>query len=60
MPLKTPPLDQAFAFRRQLIECFKENKVKSPTMGVAVCFPDTFFFQTPKQIIGDRQFIVVF
>jgi hypothetical protein len=49
IPLKTPPLDQAFIFRRQLIERFRENKVESPTIGVVVCFPDTFFSQQPTQ-----------
>lgn len=45
-PLKTPPLDQAFNFRRRLIDQFRENQVEPPTIGVAVCFPDTFFFST--------------
>ena len=49
IPLKTPPLDQAFIFRRQLIERSRENKIESPTIGVAVCFPDTFFSQQPTQ-----------
>ena len=47
--LKKSPLDQAFSFRRQLIERFKENKLKPPTIGVAVCFPDTFFSKQPMQ-----------
>jgi len=46
---KTPPLDQAFTFRRQLIERFKEKNADSPTIGVAVCFPDTFFSRQPMQ-----------
>lgn len=49
IPLKTSPLDQAFNFRRHLIERFKEKNVASPTIGAAVCFPDTFFFQPPTQ-----------
>ena len=49
IPLKTSPLDQAFNFRRQLIERFKEKNVDSPTIGVAVCFPDTSFSQPPTQ-----------
>ena len=48
-PLKVPPLEQAFWFRTQLIECFKENIVKPPTIGLAACFPDTFFSQQPTQ-----------
>jgi len=57
LPLKPPPLDQAFTFRRQLIERFKENKVQSPTIGVAACFPDTFFSQPPTQ--NDLQGLVI-
>lgn len=56
-PLKTPPLDQAFIFRRQLIERFKEKNVDSPTIGVATCFPDTFFSQQPTQ--NDLQGLVI-
>ena len=56
-PLKTPPLDQAFIFRRQLIERFKEKKVESPTIGVAACYPDTFFSQQPKQ--DDLQGLII-
>ncbi|MFC1895285.1 NERD domain-containing protein [Thermodesulfobacteriota bacterium] len=49
IPLKSTPLDQAFAFRRRLFERFTEKNVKVPTTGVAVCFPDTFSRQQPTQ-----------
>ena len=42
LPLKEPPLDQAFHFRRQLIDRFKEDNIESPTIGIAACFADTF------------------
>ena len=48
-PLEEPPLEQAFKYRRQLIDRFKQDNVGSPTIGVAVCFPDTFFSQQPTQ-----------
>jgi hypothetical protein len=32
LPLKEPPLDQAFNFRRQLIDRFKEDNVESSTI----------------------------
>ena len=47
--LKSPPLDQAFSFRKKLIRRFKEENTKAPTIGVAVCFPDTSFDQQPAQ-----------
>ena len=47
--LKSSPLDQAFSFRKKLIRRFKEENTKVPTIGVAVCFPDTFFDQQPAQ-----------
>ena len=49
LPLKEPPLDQAFNFRRYLIERFRENKVVPPTIGAAICFPDIFFSLQPPQ-----------
>ena len=49
MQLKSSPLDQAFSFRKRLIGRFTENDVKAPTIGVAVCFPDTFFGQQPTE-----------
>jgi hypothetical protein len=57
MPLRTPPLDQAHNFRRHLIQRFKENKVEAPTIGVATCFPDTFFSEQPTQ--SDLQGLVI-
>jgi hypothetical protein len=57
IPLKTLPLDQAFIFRRQLIEGFREKKIAPPTIGVAACFPDTFFSQQPTQ--DDLQGLVI-
>jgi hypothetical protein len=57
IPLKTSPLGQAFIFRRHLIERFRENKVESPRIGVAACFPDTFFSQQPMQ--DDLQGLVI-
>jgi len=57
LPLKEPPLDQAFHFRRQLIDRFKEDNVGSPTIGFAACFPDTFFSQQPAQ--GDLQGLII-
>ena len=47
--LKSSPLDQAFSFLKKLVRRFKENDVKAPTIGVAVCYPDTFFDQQPAQ-----------
>jgi len=49
VPLEPSPLDQAFSFRRMLIGRFDEKKIKAPTIGVAVCFPDTFFEKQPGQ-----------
>ncbi len=59
-PMKTPPMDQAFSFRKRLIERFKAENIQCPTIGVAVCFPDTLFTKQPAQcnlnglIIGGR------
>lgn len=47
--LKSSPLDQAFSFLKKLVRRFKENDVKVPTIGVALCYPDTFFDQQPAQ-----------
>jgi len=47
--MNSSPLDQAFASRKVLIHRFKESNVGSPTIGVAVCLPDTFFSEQPKQ-----------
>ena len=47
--LKLSPLDQAFSFRKRLIRRFEEEDTKAPTMGVAVCYPDTFFDRQPAQ-----------
>ena len=49
VPLKSSPLDQAFSFLKKLVRRFKENDVKAPTIGVAVCYPDTFFDQQPTE-----------
>lgn len=57
LPLKEPPLDQTFNFRRHLIERFRENRVEPPTIGVATCFPDTFFSRQPTQ--SDLQGLVI-
>ena len=57
LPLKEPPLDQAFNFRRQLIDRFKEDNVESPTIGVAACFPETFVSQQPTQ--SDLQGLII-
>ncbi|MBN2567906.1 MAG: NERD domain-containing protein/DEAD/DEAH box helicase [Deltaproteobacteria bacterium] len=57
LPLKEPPLDQAFNFRRQLIDRFKEDNIEPPTIGVAACFPDTFFSQQPAQ--DDLQGLII-
>ena len=48
-PLKSSPLDQAFSFRKKLMRRFEEESTKAPTIGVAVCFPDTTFDQQPAQ-----------
>ncbi len=48
-PLKSSPLDQAFSFRKNLVGRFKEEDAKAPTIGVAACYPDTFFGQQPTQ-----------
>lgn len=48
-PLKSSPLDQAFSFRKNLVRRFKEEDAKAPTIGVAACYPDTFFDQQPTQ-----------
>jgi len=55
--LKTPPLDQAFKFRKQLIERLKIKMIAPPTIGVAACFPDTLFSQQPTQ--DDLQGLVI-
>ena len=47
--LKSSPLDQAFSFRKNLVGRFKEKNAKAPTIGVAACYPDTFFDQQPAQ-----------
>jgi len=47
--LESSPLDQAFSFRKVLLGRFNEENVKPPTIGVAVCFPDTFFEKQPGQ-----------
>jgi hypothetical protein len=47
--LESSPLDQAFSFRKFLLGRFNEENVKPPTIGVAVCFPDTFFEKQPGQ-----------
>jgi len=49
LPLKSSPLDQAFSFRKNLVGRFKEKNAKAPTIGVAACYPDTFFAQQPTQ-----------
>jgi hypothetical protein len=49
LPLELSPLDQAFSFRKVLLGRFNEENVKPPTIGVAVCFPDTFFETQPGQ-----------
>jgi len=49
VPLKSSPLDQAFSFLKKFVSRFKENDVKAPTIGMAVCFPDTFFGQQPTE-----------
>jgi hypothetical protein len=60
VPLKSSPLDQAFSFRKNLIARFRENEEKAPTIGVAACYPDTFFSQQPAQddlkglVIGEQ------
>jgi len=60
--LKSSPLDQAFSFRKRLIKRFKEEDTKAPTIGVALCYPDTFFDQQPGQddlkglVMGGRTF----
>ncbi|MBT6502770.1 MAG: NERD domain-containing protein, partial [Deltaproteobacteria bacterium] len=47
--LKSSPLDQAFSFLKKLVRRFKEEDTKAPTIGVALCYPDTFFDQQPAQ-----------
>jgi hypothetical protein len=47
--VKSSPFDQAFLFRKNLVGRFKEENAKAPTIGVAVCYPDTFFDQQPTQ-----------
>jgi hypothetical protein len=49
LPVKSSPFDQAFLFRKNLVGRFKEENAKAPTIGVAVCYPDTFFDQQPTQ-----------
>ncbi len=49
VPLESSPLDQAFSFRRMLIGRFNDQNVKLPTIGVAACYPDTFFEKQPAQ-----------
>jgi hypothetical protein len=49
VPLESSPLDQAFSFRRMLIGRFNNENVQPPTIGVAACYPDTFFEKQPAQ-----------
>jgi hypothetical protein len=47
--LQTSPLDQAHKFLNKLVSRFKEERIERPTIGAAVCFPDTFFTRQPTQ-----------
>ena len=55
-----PPLEQAHAFRKKLVGRFKEMDIPFPTIGVALCFPDTMFERQPSQddlsgiVIGNK------
>lgn len=48
-PLNSSPLLQAFSFRKKLVMRLREEGVALPTIGVAACFPDTFFDRQPTQ-----------
>jgi len=56
-PLKIAPLDQAHGFLNRLVERFKDKRANRPTIGVASCYPDTFFSQQPTQ--DDLQGLVI-
>jgi hypothetical protein len=45
--LQTSPLDQALNFLNKLVKRFKEEDLERPTIGAAVCFPDTSFSRQP-------------
>jgi hypothetical protein len=45
--LQSSPLDQAHKFLSKLVSRFKEEKLERPTIGAAVCFPDTSFSRQP-------------
>lgn len=47
--LRTPPMDQAKRCCNILLKRFKEKKINPPTIGIAVCFPDTFIKKGPTQ-----------
>lgn len=58
--MKASPFDQAFGFLNKLLDRFRECKVNAPTIGIAVCYPDTFFQEQPTQddvrdlVIGEQ------
>jgi hypothetical protein len=45
--LQDSPLDQALKFLNKLVKRFQEENLERPTIGAAVCFPDTFFTRQP-------------
>jgi hypothetical protein len=45
--MQVSPLEQAHRFLDKLARRFKEEKLQRPTIGAAVCFPDTSFSRQP-------------
>jgi len=46
-PMDSSPLNQALSFRTLLVERFRKQNIKLPTIGCAVCFPNTMFEKGP-------------
>ena len=59
--MDSPPINQAFDFRSNLIDRFRDHKIHSPKIGCAVCFPDVLFEKGPPGddlrgvVIGEKE-----
>jgi hypothetical protein len=54
-----PPREQGYRFKNLLIEKLAEKKGKPPAHGVATCFPDTPFDNSPSQADLDNTVIAM-
>ena len=59
--MDSPPINQAFDFRSNLIDRYRDHKIHSPKIGCAVCFPDVLFEKGPPGddlrgvVIGEKE-----